>query len=136
MQTENTAIRTFARRFIGFQLMMTLLMALIWLVLHSAVAAYSALIGGLTNVIPNAFFVKFAFSGSGSVTPPNMLIRFYIGEAGKLVLTGILFGLCFFIIKPLHVGALFTSFIVVILINLAGLSVMSRAVDNNLNTNN
>ncbi len=133
MQTENQATRTFAIRFVGFQLIMTLVMAVIWMIFHSTVAAYSALLGGLANVIPNAFFVRFAFSGSKSTSPQNMLIRFYIGEAGKLVLTGIFFAICFFVFKPIHIGALFLSFIVIILINLAGLSVMSRTIDNNFN---
>lgn len=53
-----------------------------------------------------------------------MVSRFYIGEAVKLVLTGVIFALCFFLVKELHVGALFLTFIMMIVINLAGLARM------------
>ena len=84
--------------------------------------ALSALIGGLIYILPNAYFVRFAFRESGRQTAGNILRWFYVGEAGKLVLAGVLFALSFALVKSLHAVVLFTVFIVMIFVNLAGLT--------------
>ena len=91
--------------------------------LYSGVdTALSALIGGLTYILPNAYFVKFAFREPGQKTPGKILYWFYVGEAGKLVLAGVIFALSFALVKSLHPVVLFTVFIVMIFVNLAGLT--------------
>lgn len=84
--------------------------------------AYSALLGGLIYILPNAWFVRYAFRDSTQAPPQLVLSRFYVGEAGKLALTGVLFALCFALVREIHAGALFMTFIVMIIVNLAGLA--------------
>lgn len=110
---------------------MTLIIVLTLYTFTTVVSAYSALLGGLAYIIPNAWFVIRAYSNSGQMTPQTILNRFYLGEAGKLVLTVIIFALCFLMIKPLHIGALFLTYCVMLIINLAGLASIGVSSGNN-----
>ncbi len=111
-----------AYKLLVLESVITLIIALVFLVIVNVVAAYSALLGGLAYVIPGAWFVKRAFNDSDDVTPQMLINRFYQGEAGKLVLTAIFFALVFLLIEPLHIGALFLAFCVTMIVNLAGLA--------------
>jgi ATP synthase protein I len=86
----------------------TVLAAAIWLV-FGKVAGYSALLGSLVCVIPNAFL------GLRLMAPrrdPGALKRAaWIGEIGKLALTVLLFVLIFTRVEPLEAAALFAGFI-------------------------
>ena len=85
------------------------LAAVLWLV-FGKVAGYSALLGSLACVIPNAFL------GLRIMAPrrdPGALKRAaWIGEVGKLGLTVLLFFLIFTRVEPLEAAALFAGFIV------------------------
>jgi ATP synthase protein I len=93
------------------------LAAVLWIVFGS-VAGYSALLGSLTCVIPNAFL------GLRIMAPrrdPGALKRAaWIGEMGKLALTVLLFVLVFTQVKPLSPAALFAGFIVTQLVVFSG----------------
>ena len=84
------------------------LAAAIWLV-FGKVAGYSALLGSLACVLPNAFL------GLRLMAPrrdPGALKRAaWIGEIGKLALTVLLFVLIFTRVEPLKAAALFAGFI-------------------------
>ena len=84
------------------------LAAVLWFV-FGKVAGYSALLGSLTCVIPNAFL------GMRIMAPrrdPGALKRAaWIGEVGKLALTVLLFFLIFTRVEPLEAAALFAGFI-------------------------
>jgi ATP synthase protein I len=84
------------------------------------VAGYSALLGSLTCVIPNAFLatrIVLARRDSGA----RALIRAaYTGELGKLALTVLMFGIVFVTVKPLAAGSLFAGFIAAQLVTFAG----------------
>ncbi|MGI0118608.1 F0F1 ATP synthase subunit I [Zooshikella sp. RANM57] len=103
-------------RVIIIQLLITVLAALV-LWLHSTVVAYSALLGGLASLLPNAYLVSNAFAYSGARAAQKIARSFYKGEAGKLILTAIIFALVFIFVKPLNVFALFGIFIVVQMVN-------------------
>ena len=89
--------------------------------LSGHVAGYSALLGSLTCVIPNAFLalrlvVPRRDSGAGA------LIRAaYIGELGKLALTVLMFSIVFAMVRPLSAAALFAGFVAAQLMTIAGL---------------
>lgn len=123
MQTDLSANKTAAYKLVGIQFVITILIALPIFILFTTVAAYSVLLGGLAYILPNAYFVRFAFRGSGQQTPHAILRWFYIGEAGKLVLTGVIFAVCFALVKPLNVIAIFVTYILMIIVNLAGLEI-------------
>ncbi len=82
------------------------------------VAGYSALLGSLACVIPNAFL------GLRIVAPrrdPGALKRAaWVGEAGKLALTVLIFTLVFTQVRPLEPAALFAGFIATQLVVFAG----------------
>ncbi|MDP0561575.1 MAG: F0F1 ATP synthase subunit I [Candidatus Endonucleobacter sp. (ex Gigantidas childressi)] len=79
--------------------------------------AQSVFIGGLCCCIPNAFFVWKAFRYKGARSSRKVLVSFYQGEVGKLVLTITAFTLVFKLIKTVEPMALFGAFFVVQLTN-------------------
>jgi ATP synthase protein I len=95
------------------------LAALLWGT-AGGVAGYSALLGSLTCVIPNAFLatrIVLARRDSGA----RALIRAaYTGELGKLALTVLMFSIVFVTVKPLAAGSLFAGFIAAQLVTFAG----------------
>jgi len=99
--------------------------ALFW-GLTGNVAGYSALLGGLTCVLPNAFLalrlvVPRRDPGAGALVGAA-----YVGELGKLALTVIMFTLIFTLVRPLAAGALFTGFIAAQLATFAGFLMRDR----------
>lgn len=93
------------------QLALSVALAAIFWGTSGSVAAYSALLGGLTCVIPNAFLalrltVPRRDPGAGALVRAA-----YIGELGKLALTVLMFGMVFALVRPLAAGALFAGFI-------------------------
>ncbi|MDY6829856.1 MAG: ATP synthase subunit I [Pseudomonadota bacterium] len=78
-----------------------------------ALGAYSALLGGLICLVPNALFARRVFMRRGA-TQARLVVRdFYVGEAMKIGLTAVLFGLAFGWVEPLSAPALFAGFITV-----------------------
>lgn len=75
------------------------------------VAGYSALLGGLICVVPNAFLALRMFAGSLMGDPRRALTATYIGAAGKLLLTAALFAVVFMLVRPLRPGWLFAGFL-------------------------
>ena len=84
----------------------------IGLLIHSKVAALSALLGGVVCFIPNSYFAYKAFQYTGAKAVSNVTRSFFLGVTWKLVLTALLFGIVFAKIKPLNHYALFGSFFV------------------------
>lgn len=81
--------------------------------MHSDVAAYSALLGGLTFTLPNAYFIWRAFRYSGASQSSKVVQSLYQGEAWKFVLTALCFGVIFQLVEPLNIWALFITFVTV-----------------------
>ena len=108
------------------------LAAVLWIVFGS-VAGYSALLGSLTCVIPNAFL------GLRIMAPrrdPGALKRAaWVGEMGKFALTVLLFVLVFTQVKPLSPAALFAGFIVTQLVVFSGFLMRGDATTESDNTN-
>jgi len=89
--------------------------------MFGSVHGYSALLGCLISVIPNAF-LALRLSLPRREKGAKALIRAaYIGEFGKWALTMLLFGIVFVTVRPLAAAALFTTFIVTALVPLFGL---------------
>ena len=84
------------------------------------VAGYSALIGGLTCVIPNAFLALRLVVPRRDPGPGGLVRAAYIGELGKLALTVLMFSIVFTLVRPLAAGALFTGFIAAQLVTFSG----------------
>jgi ATP synthase protein I len=96
------------------------LAAAIWS-LSGPVAGYSALLGSLACVAPNAF-LAFRLALPRRDPGAHALIRAaYIGELGKLALTVLIFSIVFILVRPLAAGPMFAGFIVTQLVAFAGL---------------
>lgn len=85
-----------------------------------AVAARSALLGGLIFVLPNALFIGYAFRPAQAQSALGALRGLYTGEAVKLFATALLFAAGFALVKPLSVGVLFVTYVTLLIVNLAG----------------
>lgn len=85
--------------------------ALAWL--HSDTAAWSALLGGVTCALPNAYFIWRAFRFRGARYARRVAEAFYQGEAWKFALTGLMFAVIFSQGWPLNYPALFAGFVTV-----------------------
>ena len=96
------------------------LAALFWST-DGGVSGYSALLGGLICVIPNAFLALRLVAPRRDRGPKALLHAAYIGELGKLALTLLLFGAVFLQVEPLAPLPLFTAFIACQLATFAGL---------------
>jgi len=101
------------RALLLWQLCSCLLMALLAL-FFGVTASYSVLLGGLICLLPNCYFAYRAFQYEGARAAREIVKSFYRGEAGKLVLTALLFSAVFIGVKPLHPLALMCGYCVVL----------------------
>ena len=95
------------------QLVVLLLAAVVLYVWQGKVTSYSGLCGGLIVWLPNLYFAHKAFRFSGARAAQAIVRSFYAGEAGKLILTAVLFALTFAGVKPLNPLAVFGVFILI-----------------------
>ena len=83
------------------------LAALLWL-WQGSTAGASALLGGAAAVVPNGFLAARLLNAR---TASGMLRSAWLGEAGKVVLTVLAFGVIFGYVRPLSAPAVFGGFI-------------------------
>jgi ATP synthase protein I len=91
-------------------------MSLVW-ILESRLAGYSAFIGGLIFVIPNAYFARQMYRYEGARSAPMMVSNMFRAEGIKLALTAVFFAAVFILIEPVHVPALLFTFAVMVVLN-------------------
>ncbi len=101
------------------------LAAVIWGV-FGKVAGYSALLGSLTAVIPNAFLALRLVVPRRDSGAQALVGAAWIGEIGKLALTVLFFSLVFTLVRPLNAAALFAGFIATQLVIFSGLLMRSK----------
>ncbi len=103
-----------------WQAVLGVVLAAAFWILGGSVAGYSALLGSLTAVFPNAFLaLRLAVSRRDSGA--RSLVRAaYIGELGKLALTIVMFVMVFTLVRPLAAAPLFVAFIGTQLVTFAG----------------
>lgn len=85
--------------------------------LLSWVAAYSALLGGLICVVPNAYLAE-RLTRTDGLTREQKIGRWMQGETGKIIQSAILFALVFAWVKPLDPPLLFLTFVGIQLLHL------------------
>ncbi|MEL7184826.1 MAG: ATP synthase subunit I [Pseudomonadota bacterium] len=110
------------------------LAAVLWGV-FGVVAGYSALLGSLTCVIPNASLGLRLIVTRTEEGANAMLRAAWIGELGKLALTVLLFSLVFALVRPLNAAALFAGFIATQLLTFAGFLMRSDTESDTENSN-
>jgi ATP synthase protein I len=84
--------------------------AVLWAWLGN-VAAVSALLGGATAVVPNGFLAARLLASNRDPRDSAMMRAAWIGEAGKVLLTALLFAVIFGFVRPLVPLAVFIGFI-------------------------
>ena len=111
------------------QLALTVVIAALFWGISGNVAGYSALLGGMICVIPNAF-LALRLSVPRRDPGADALVRAaYIGELGKLALTVLMFGAVFALVRPLAAGALFAGFIAAQLVTFSGFLMRDEKTD-------
>jgi len=118
----STVPRPPVHRIVFLQLGLALIAGVLGL-LHSDVAAKSAVLGGLTSALPNAYFIWKAFRYSGARSTDRVVQAFYQGESWKFLLTALCFVAIFQRVEPLNVLALFAGFVTVQLGHIASAKV-------------
>ncbi|MEE8427325.1 MAG: ATP synthase subunit I [Woeseiaceae bacterium] len=96
------------------------LAALLWAT-YGRVAGYSVLLGSMICVIPNAFLALRLAVPRRDPGAHALIRAAYMGEAGKLALTVLMFGIVFVAVRPLAAAPLFAGFIAAQLGTFAGL---------------
>jgi ATP synthase protein I len=101
-----------AKRLLTCQVLLTAVVSILIVAMYGLSAGKSAALGGLVSIIPNAYFAWVVFRFQGAKSARKIVNSLYKGEAVKLLLTFVLFGLVFAYvpIKPL---AFFLTYIVV-----------------------
>lgn len=96
------------------QLIIVLLIALILSIFSGYKNAISALLAGVTALLPSLFFARSLFRHSGAHSARAIVKSFYVGEALKIVTSIFLFTavFIFFRVNPL---VFFVTYIVVVL---------------------
>ena len=99
------------------------------------VVGYSALLGSLVAVIPNAFLALRLMAPRRDPGGQALIRAAWIGEIGKLALTVLFFTLVFTLVRPLSAAALFAGFIVTQLVAFSGFLMRSGTETETSNTN-
>lgn len=108
------------------QLGSSVVLATVFWGIGGRVSGYSALLGGLTCVIPNAFLALRLVVPRRDPGARGLLRAAYIGELGKIALTVLMFSLVFSLVRPLAVVPLFTGFIAATLVTFSGFLMRDR----------
>ena len=110
------------------QLGLSVFLAMLFWGIDGRVAAYSALLGGLTCVVPNAFLALRLVVPRHDPGPGALVRAVYIGELGKLVLTVLMLSIVFTLVRPFAAWPLFAGFIGVQMVTFAGLLMRDKEV--------
>jgi ATP synthase protein I len=108
-------------KLLGTQVVVGVVLAVVLWSIFGDVAGYSALLGSLVCVIPNALLALRLAAPRRDPGAPGLLRAAYIGELGKLALTVLMFVMVFTLVKPLSAAALFAAFIATQMVTLTGL---------------
>jgi ATP synthase protein I len=91
-----------------------LLVLVVMISMTDKLMAVSALVGGLIQILPQAWFSWQAFKYAGASNVDKIVQSMYRGELGKVVMTATLFAILFTVDKQWNYLALFTTFLVMI----------------------
>ncbi len=108
-------------RVLMWQLLVGMFLAAVLWGVFDKVAGYSAALGSLICVIPNAFLALRLVVPRRDPGAQALINAAWIGEIGKLALTVLFFSLVFTLVRPLSAAALFAGFITTQLVTFSGL---------------
>lgn len=109
-QTASSTSPTMVRLLL-LQFGLGMAVAVVFLMTSGYIPGYSAALGGLASVVPNAFLaLRLALPRDDAQSRPLMRAAF-TGELGKIALMIIIFVVILTQVRPLAYGALFTGFV-------------------------
>ena len=91
-----------------------LLVLVVMISMTDKLMAVSALMGGLIQILPQAWFSWQAFKYAGASNVDKVVQSMYRGELGKVVMTATLFAILFTVDKQWNYIVLFTTFLAMI----------------------
>ncbi|OEY66076.1 ATP synthase subunit I [Marinobacter sp. X15-166B] len=94
-------------------LLVLIILSLVW-VLDGRLAGYSAFLGGLIVVVPNAYFAHQVYRYEGARHVRLMVGNLFRAESTKIALTAASFAAVFTLMEPVHVPALLFTFAVMV----------------------
>lgn len=100
---------------LGLQLLVAGCVTLAFMLASGLTAAKSAVIGGAIAIIPGAFYA-WRLIVSRDSTPSRLLRAHFVAEAGKLMLTFVMFAATFVWMKDVSAIPLFVAYIGVLLV--------------------
>jgi ATP synthase protein I len=109
------------------QVAVSLVLAAVLGIWFGMVVGTSALLGGVVAVVPNAFLAARLLKPRRDPSARAVLRAAWFGEIGKWVLTGLLFGVIFAVVKPLSAPAVFGGFVGAQLVTIGGLLIGNRS---------
>ena len=122
---DNTAKnRSAAYKMLTIESLLTVAAAGVLYAVGESGMARSIAVGSLAFIVPNAYFAKYAFRHSAADSARLAMQWFYVGEVIKVFVTAGIFAMAFLWAKELNVAALFIAFIVMLIINLLGNSIL------------
>lgn len=103
-------------KWLAIEMAALIILSLLW-ALESRLAGYSAFIGGLIFVIPNAYFAHRMYRYQGARHAQLMVGNMFRAEGIKLALTAVGFAAVFILMEPVHVPALLFTFAVMVVLS-------------------
>ena len=107
------------KQWLTIEMAALIVMSLLWWLLVSRLAGYSAFVGGLIFVIPNAYFAHRTYRYQGARQMSLAVSNIFRAESIKLALTAVFFAAVFTLMEPVYVPALLFTFAVMVVMGTA-----------------
>ena len=117
--------RAIVSKVLLFEALIVVLAGFVFFIFASLEFTYSVILGGFAYILPNAMFAKFSLKISAT-NSSNILVWFYVGETIKVVATIVFFAISFLFIETLNAGLMILTYVIMLLGNLIGLSVLIK----------
>ena len=112
---------------LGFEALLTVVAMIVLNFTVNSETASSVALGGLAYIVPNMYFAKYVFRHSAAKSVHLAMRWFYVGEGIKIITTALIFTAAFLWTENLNEAALFATYVVMLVLNIWGNSVlMSR----------
>ena len=117
--------RAIVNKVLLFETFIVVLAGIVFFIFTNLEFTYSIILGGFAYILPNAMFAKFSLKTS-TVNSGNILVRFYVSEAIKVIATIVFFALSFLFFETLNPGLMILVYGIMLLGNLIGLSILIK----------
>ena len=124
MQDNTDKNRSAAYKMLAIEALITVVAVIVLLITVDIETAGSVALGGLAYIVPNVYFAKYVFRHSAADSAQLAMRWFYVGEIIKIIATVLIFTMAFLWTENLNEAALFATYIVMLVLNLWGNSIL------------